>query len=186
MMRTVIIGGQQFIANQDVLSKSVIFRSTQEPCVIDRNPAVFPHILDWMREGRLYLNCPSDEVYKRLCADAEFYELDDLRRFLNNRVNLCSGVYLEALDGRYFFNVDGFRSIEESYSILDDIVNGEYLFASPDTIPVNANLALYARVLLTPQEEHRIFGSVDDADRILGRCAEYYPGFYRYLPSQRV
>lgn len=98
----------------------------QDNIFIDRGPEVFHHILNWMRTGKLYIHNPGEATYQQLCDDADFYLLDDLRKFLANRFNVFRYILLRDAAGLEFrFDLDAFRSTKPAGGFLDKFINDE-------------------------------------------------------------
>lgn len=126
---TINIGGQLFTATKSTWVKSPVIEMfidrDKHPIFIDRSPKVFEHILDWLREGRLYIDCPDNSTYERLRADADFYGIEDLKEFLSNRLNLHSWIYISDVNGnKVICDLDAFRLLEPSNGLLDRLLCG--------------------------------------------------------------
>lgn len=197
------VGGKIFEATPATWSKSPtldkLIQSTPESVFVDRSPAVFEHVLNWMRQGRLYIDRPDDLVYKQLCDDADFYGLEDLSRFLANRINLCSRVYFQKSVGerRFLCNLDGFRALEPADGFIDRLLAGEphaladIAFVSPDTVLCRIDFSGCGNTVARPQWPWELdnLGRPAVMKMIVGsRFVEETgkPGSYRYRPVLRT
>src|SRR5690606_22879022 len=113
---------------------------------------------DWLREGKLYIDCPSNSTYKRLCADADFYGLEDLSRFLANRINLCNRVSFKTTADAVgiLCNLDGFRALKPAGGLIDRLLAGDpaalaqITFVDADTVLLDIDLTQCRNVLSRP------------------------------------
>src|SRR5690606_10655629 len=92
-------------------------------------------------------------------ADADFYGLEDLSRFLANRINLCRTIYFYSSSGKpVFCNLDAFRAIKPADGIIDRLLAGDrdalaqIVFMSSDTVAINADLSLFRGALRFPNK----------------------------------
>lgn len=166
-MIAINVGGQQFVSLRSTWERSPRLRDLlkSDPAIIDRNPAVFNHIHDWLRHGRLFIE-PDDITYERLRDDAAFYKLADLSAFLSNRANLCRIIYFQAPDGRFPCNVAGFRKLEPSNGIIDHLLSKLHT----TTVKINMRLRNKADILADPCSTHikECHGDLDEFRRLFG------------------
>lgn len=126
---TINVGGKTFTATRSTWERSPLIKmllERDETVFIDRNPVVFDHVLDWLRTGKLYIK-KDNITYRRLRDDAEFYLLDDLSAYLDDRLNLYHYVAIELIDGhgtiKLMFNMSAFKSIKPANGHLDKLVS---------------------------------------------------------------
>lgn len=182
-MLAIEVGGRKFTAVRKVWERSPVIamfpRRAQNGVSINRDPAVFQHILDWLLVSRLHINLPDNATYEQLCADADFYGLQDLQTFLANRVNLCQYVYLRGPTCTYLFDLQK--------TVCSTVLKGVYPFVTADTVAAPIGAEIPERVFSRPDEEH-VFISASDHGRveaIVGaeRC-RCYGGEYWYVPNE--
>lgn len=173
---TINIGGQLFTTTKSTWAKSPVIEMfinrDKHPIFIDRSPKVFEHILDWLREGRLYIDCPDNSTYERLRADADFYGIEDLKEFLSNRLNLHSWIYISDPNGnKVICDLDAFRLLEPSNGLLDRLLCGlgNYSIIN-NTIECAIRIMRWGYILRDPRIEIK---NVDVSDGL----SENYPAY---------
>lgn len=149
------VGGHLFCATRHTWEKSFTIRLQLDSqyIFIDRDPAMFHHILTWLREGILYIDRPDEFTYDRLCSDAIYYRLDGLHNFLMNRINVCR--YVTLVNGQeYPCYVEGFRKVGAS-GMMAEILDGRYPITNDYKIRVGEDLSDVSPILLDPHIRYK-------------------------------
>lgn len=107
------IGGSIFDTNREVLlkdTKSVFslllndpeFKIVDNELFFDRSPEYFPFLLDYLRYGKINYKRFNKHQLKQLFLEAEFYEITDIRNYLEERSKDVEFVNFE-FSGKYEF-----------------------------------------------------------------------------------
>lgn len=108
------IGGSIFNTHREILlkdSKSIFYLLLNDPefqlidneLFFDRSPEYFPYLLDYLRYGKINYKRFNKHQLKQLFLEADFYEITDIRNYLEERSKDVEFVNFE-FSGEYIFD----------------------------------------------------------------------------------
>lgn len=153
MKITIYVGGVRFTADSRILQRSLLFGSlikTTKCLSFDRDPMLFRHVLSWLKDKKIYVDCPSDQLYEALVQEALFYEIPCMFHFVRNRINLCSYLYVNASDGIFRIDLNAYRTLKYIPRWIEGILEGDVDLIAHNAISCDIDLRLAANIIKSP------------------------------------